>query len=286
MKKLFLLSFIFLLVSCETEIDYEIPNPGDRIVVDASFESGRVASLYLSQSVYSMSNSFPFTRNDFDVRLQPNDTNIPLVLTTIKESDFEPKYVYRSFELLKANTIYTLTVKDSVLPEVNVSVRIPEEPVIRNISYDRESHDLEFEIEDQGETQNYYMITVEELSANRVYFSSLDPALEFLEFDIFIGDDFDGRYFGDRSFITDESFNGKKRKFSIRVDNFGQLDEGDPFNLRVHNISESYYRHEITKAAYFESDGFFNEPVQIHSNINGGYGIVRTSSSSIQTLTY
>lgn len=286
MKRYSLLLLALILIACEEEIEYEIPDPGARIVIDGSLENGRRASFFISESVYSMSNDIPATRNDFNVALKSNDTNALIILQPFEISDFEPRWVYNSFELIEADKTYHLVVNDSVLPEAEVMVRVPLEPILRSTSYDKDSRDVDFEIRDNGEQRNFYMLTVEKLNGDRLYFSTLDAIMEFLEFDIFIGDEFDGRYFGDRCFFTDEVFDGKTRKFNIRVDEFNQLQSGETFNLRVHNISESFYRHEITKAAYFSSDGFFSEPVQIHSNIEGGYGIVRASSSSIQSFRF
>ncbi len=287
MKKLALLVSFISLIACEREIDYQIPDPGTKIVLDGTLEAERAASLYLSESVYSLSNEDPATRNDFMVELLPSDTNAPLTMRWIEINQVgEPRYVYNSLESIEAGRSYSLKVQDQSLPDLEVSVRVPEYPVLRNISYDKDTKNLEFEIRDNGNQANYYMITVERLGRDQITHSSIDPILEFLEFDIFIGDDFDGRFYGTRSFCTDETFNGGNRKFSIRVEDWGSLNSGDSFNLRIHNISESYYRHEITKAAYFNSDGFFSEPVQIHSNVDGGYGIMRTSASSIQTLSF
>jgi len=128
------------------------------------------------------------------------------------------------------------------------------------------------------------MVTINEFGSDNLWMSSLDLDLDFFEFSEFFGDDdIDGRRYGSRAFLTDESFNGQNREITVRA-------EGETpaifVELRFHHISESYYKYELTRSSYNYSDGFFSEPTQIFSNVNNGYGIFATSASSVYKVQY
>ncbi len=284
MKKALVLLATLVALSCEKEIEYEIPNPGDKIVIGGNLEEGKPVAIYLSKSVYSMSNDYPVTNNTFTAKLYTDDPASPFTLQAVQVNTYEPKYEYQSNHVIESGKAYRLEVSAADLPTAQVNTSVPKNAVVQNLVYNSTTKDIEFEIKDEGKEENFYMITLSDDANNSVYLSSLDLELEFLEFDIFIGDDdYDGRRYGDRAYIADQKWDGNSRKFNIRIEIEPMFNR---FYLNVYSISKSYYRHEITKAAYYNSDGFFSEPVQLHSNVEGGYGILGAAAKNSTLIQY
>lgn len=285
MKKLSYILPLLALWSCEKELDYELPDPGPQIVIDTRLKSGQGMEVFLSESVYSLSSADPKSRDDFEAWLYTDDPSSPFQLTAeAYNPGYEPQFVYRTPHQVNANQNYRLVVRGPGFPEATVSERVPSPVEIDTVTYNRTDKEFTFRFKDNGSTDDYYMITVNELGADDLVYSSLDLALEFFEFQDFIGDsEFDGRQYGFVSYLKDDEFNGKTRELKVRI-------EGETsavfVELRLHHISSSYYRHELTKSAYNYSDGFFSEPSQIYSNVENGYGIMATSASSVRRVQF
>ena len=56
-------------------------------------------------------------------------------------------------------------------------------------------------------------------------------------------------------------------------------------NVRMEQIDPSYYRYVLSYNAYQQAHGNpFSEPVQVYTNVTGGYGIFSGSSSTGYTF--
>ena len=84
-------------------------------------------------------------------------------------------------------------------------------------------------------------------------------------------------------FFDDNQFKNGSKNVAIRLENFGQQSN---FYVVLNTISFSNYRFQLSKAANGFSDGFFSEPVQIFSNVSGGYGIMSGKTSSRSLIQY
>lgn len=284
MKKLvYVLPFLSLL-ACEKEIDYEIPNPRNKVVIDARLEYGEPLEIYLSESVYSLSSEDPRYRDDFQAWLYTDEAGSPFPFKVESNNLFSPPYVYRLNHPLIPGQNYRIVVQSDDLPKASAEERLLPLVEISNFNYNREEKEFDFTFRDDPSTEDYYMITVDELDANSLFFSSLDLNLEFFEFNDFFGDsEFDGRQFGYRAFLSDANFNGAQRQVKLKIE---QETSAIFVELKLHHISKSYYRHELTKSAANNSDGFFSEPVQVFSNIQNGYGIMATSTSDAERVQF
>lgn len=80
-----------------------------------------------------------------------------------------------------------------------------------------------------------------------------------------------------RVLLNDRTFEGKDREFVV---NFQNWEQGQNY-LVVSKISEDLYKHMISRNHNFMSDGNpFAEPVPIFMNVDGGFGILGSSTSS------
>lgn len=286
MKKLIsLLFFVAILSSCEKEIDYQIPDPGDKIVVSSLLNAGEAPIIYLSTSVYSMSAGRPKTSNIYSAKLFTNHPDSPFELEAKLDPDgFDSLFYYTSSHIISEGVSYRLEVSAPGLEPVSVSTAIPNKSIIENARYDTATRELRFNFNDPSNSANFYWVEI--ISANQSYplfFSSADPTLEF--FDSYVdplSNDTEGRSYGIAAFFDDNQFNGQNKEVSIRTEDFSVND----FYVYLHSISESYYRFRITEAASSFSDGFFSEPVQLFSNVKGGYGIMSGQSSDRSLISF
>jgi len=282
MKKLIsLLALSVVLSSCEKEIDYQIPNPGDKIVVSSRLESGKEPVFYISTSVYSMLAQNPKTSDIFSAKLFTDDPNSPFELQSQLDSNnsFDPLYFYTTTHLVSAGKNYRLEVSAPGLEPVSAQTTVPEITALENVRFDTVTRDLRFSFTDNANKANFYYIELQaaDLEYN-LWFSTVDPSLEFFEFseDPFGGDG-DGRSYGSEAFLDDDQFNGQRKEVNLRIEEFNT--DGQ-FYVYLYSISESFYRFRLTRAAGDFSGGFFSEPVQLFSNVQGGYGIMAGLSYS------
>jgi hypothetical protein len=282
-----LLSLSLLFVSCEKEIDYQIPNPGDKIVVSADLTHGEIPEVYISTSVYSMLARNPKTNNIYTANLYTDDPNSPFELIPQLQitNGYDSTYVYTSSHIVNEDRSYRLEVSALGLESISATTMIPATRQIENLRFDTISKDLNFSFIDEASQANFYFIELRDAANDfGLIFSSADASLDFFEFgsDLF-GDENDGRSYGYEAFFDDSQFQGSRKEVSIRLD---ELNAGRPFYVYLHSISESYYRFRLTLKARGSSDGFFSEPVQLFSNVEGGYGILAGRSNSRSLVTF
>ncbi len=285
-KSLYILPLLALgLWSCEKELDYEIPDPGDKAVISAQLNFGEGIEAFISKSVYSLSAERPKTSADFTALLYTDDPGSPFeLIPQTYNVGFEPQFVYRLNYDIKQNQNYRLVVTGPGIPQATVQERVLDTLPFQNIKYNRDTKEFTFMVRDDVRSEDYYMITVNEFGADDIPISSVDLDLEFFEFEDFFGDDdLEGRRYGLKAFVSDANFNGKYREFTVRAEG---ATPAVFVELRFHHISESLYRYELTKSAYNYSDGFFSEPTQIFSNVENGYGVMSSAAATVYKVQY
>jgi hypothetical protein len=286
-RVIILLSLNLVFSSCEKEIDYQIPDPGDKIVVSANLENGEIPEVYISTSVYSMLARDPKTDKIYSANLYTDDPDSPFELQPQLQitNGYDSSYVYTSSHIVNEGKSYRLEVSAPGLESISATTMVPAIKQIENVRFDTISKDLTFSFIDEANQDNFYFIQLRDaVNDFGLTFSSADPSLDFFEFggDPFGGDN-DGRSYGFEAFFDDSQFQGNRKGVSIRLEDFA---DGRPFHVYLYCISESYYRFRLTLKARGFSDGFFSEPVQLFSNVEGGYGILAGRSNSRSLITF
>lgn len=185
---------------------------------------------------------------------------------------------------------YRLVGKIDGFPDAVATQVMPDAAMFSEVEYTRDGaldnegfrvDEITLKLEDPGETTDYYAFqvstpgqscTFNETTMTQectndftqfysVYVTSPDPLLiEGLDFGLL---------------LTDQSFNGGTFTVRFFADSF---DDGDQF-LEVYRISEDAYRYARSFAAYIEAgDNPFAEPVQVHGNVENGYGAFVTTN--------
>jgi hypothetical protein len=285
-RVIILLSLSLVFSSCEKEIDYQIPDPGDKIVVSANLENGEIPEVYISTSVYSMLARDPKTDDIYSANLFTDDPDSPFELQPQLQitNGYDSSYVYTSSHIVNEGKSYRLEVSAPGLGSITASTIVPAVKLIENVLFDQVSNELTFNFKDNASQDNFYLIELKASGSDySLFFSSADPSLDFFDFQANpLGGDGDGRNYGSEAFFDDNQFQGKHKKISIRLEDFV---EGNQFYVYLHSISESYYRFRLTEQAANEN-GFFSEPVQLFSNVEGGYGILAGRSNSRSLITF
>lgn len=169
--------------------------------------------------------------------------------------------------------------------------------------YNREIN-FSLNFEDIKDKENYYRLAI----YSRDYYNgardSMDNYLYFDFYDIVSGN----RSTGDEDILgeitetsnrynvfSDELFDGKTYplKFKINTYSYEYLNgynQGSKTSSKIiinlQAISKSYYLYLKTVAADPGDMNFFSEPVQIHSNVKGGIGVVGSCTKNIKSITF
>lgn len=157
--------------------------------------------------------------------------------------------------------------------------------VLENIVYKREdgldaefdqASSITFDIVDNPDRNDFYELeasTDQGWSATSFWISCLDPIAK------------KGRP-NDNLLISDETFNGEKKRLKIRFDRYlYDPQDGGTIELKFRTVNEGYYKNSISLAKYYETEGTpFTSPVQIHSNVNGALGNISFRTTEIYTV--
>lgn len=80
-------------------------------------------------------------------------------------------------------------------------------------------------------------------------------------------------------FFADTYFDGNTVQLDVLV-NPGDVwgENSDSIYVELSHISESYYRYCVSRDLYLDSDGIMTQPVQVYTNIDGGFGVLGAKS--------
>ena len=103
-------------------------------------------------------------------------------------------------------------------------------------------------------------------------------------------DGYDGRFNGNQMTFSAEDFVDGEHEFTIEFNEYCGYETFNkdfskmPILLKVRGLSWDLYLYDKTTSAQSELDEIFGEPVQVHSNIEGGIGIFGAMSDKKERL--
>ncbi|MGE5356644.1 MAG: DUF4249 domain-containing protein [Deltaproteobacteria bacterium] len=275
---LIILSFI-LFSSCEdvfTSIkEIEIPDHENKLAVFAELSDDK--------GVFSVSYSKIITDNQSYI---PQDAEITVLENGSPFFKFSFKgYDKKSFDSInlskkiKEGNEYELIVENDKYGKATAKQIVPLKPDFYNLKYKKDGYlnndgyksDLfSFDLNDDPNNENYYLIELSgiydnNIFENRLYADSEDPSLK-------------NFYFYNRSglIVSDKNFDGSQIKILTYFIGYESLSK---IKLRLYSITKDYYHFLLSYDQYSDSkDNPFAEPVNIHSNIQNGYGMFQVSS--------
>jgi hypothetical protein len=278
-----LFGLLLLLSSCsedffEEVIDIKIPDHTPRLSIAAYLLAGdSIINVYVSHSLGFLDTTKRTTIKNAVVQVFKNGATLAIV-------PYSSKQFYK-LKLPKSKVIdqafYELKISAPGYPPITSQQKLPAPVPILGARFEKngaidsngEKFDLiVIEFQDNAIVKNYYAIsgTLEISPGDKipVSFNSLDPLSENA---------------GEEVLVKDDSFNGKK--FSWRLGSHLQF-PGAKLILQLESITKDKYLFLKSIHLYEEAeDNPFAEPVLIHSNIEGGFGIFSAESRTYFTLT-
>jgi hypothetical protein len=295
MKKLIALIALVSLFSCEKIIEYDLPNPGNKITVQAFFTQADTISALVGESSYVLGNSGPTADPNAQVYLYRNevvlDTMMPVLFTSYFDNSTGrevPIYRYYSDYTADLGQEYRIEASKGDLPKVSGSTTVPAAIQIELVSGDSISNEYEIQILDNAKASDQYLLRCKIRTAGSdasyyAYMTFTDPSI--LSFSDGGDDPFDGsgEVYTQEAFVSGEFFVSGRKNIQLEVDAFFS-NPNDKLTMEVVKITEEYFKFKRTAAAYANYFELFSEPAQIFSNVNGGYGIIASGALSTVEL--
>jgi len=283
----FYLIFLIIIQACTKIIDIDIPEHEEKIIVNSFFTDGRPVKVHLTKSISVLEDSIPLCENAF-IQLLENNTVID---TLNRNGDF-----YYSDVIPEVAKEYSLIISVPGMDSVICHDVIPEKVLIQSYKLADSVMiqedglvimQFEFNFQDPPGL-NYYEISMNVDPKYLWFMKNTDPVLVssgLLDYE------------PKTLIFTDNLFEDKsisiKVNYAVEAYIFPRIGDGPEYrynlNVSFRSISESYYLYRQKQIVYqygLYSDVFTgsSEPVQLYSNITGGYGIFAGYSSDNRTI--
>lgn len=279
-----LLVIVASLTSCQKVIDIELPPTDPKIVVNSFFTDNSPIKIHLSRSIAVLENTFPEC-NGATVILRENN----IIIDTLF---FQSGYYY-SHILAEINNNYALEVIVPGMEKVFCEDLIPEKALLQNyvctdsVLIDEDGfiiNELKLDFQDSAGPSFYEV----QLSAKYIIDNNYTSIWFKKNSDPIITSTGLLDYNPKTLIFTDRMFDGKHCSVKIYFATQAYAD----YNLTItfRSVSESYYKYKERQFAYLfslENDIFsgMSEPINLYSNITGGYGIFAGYSSDEKIIT-
>lgn len=287
MRNLLILIFLGFLMACEgffrSEIDIELPEHQPRLVLNSLITPSDSLRIMLTKSQDILSND--------PVNVYVPDAQIQLVRNgEVVDGAFfvNAQYQYVSPSVFpQPGDEFEITVSVAGFPEVSASAMVPrpaalhsaEEIGVRVVFDGGDRKIIQFEMEDIVEEENYYEVIVvqkTEYTRNGVDYTHIY---------------YDGFLYATSISWQEISLNGiafadvpfENSKANIEIQASRHIISSlAKYYLELRTVSKEYFEYATTIAAHIESQQqelFSGEPVPMHSNVEGGYGVLGAYSA-------
>lgn len=284
MKKIqyfFSLSLVLMMLSCEDQFttirDIELPLHESKLAVFASI-SGDKGVISLSNSK-SIDDNRPYHLLFADITILENGDEFykfhydGLQNTGVSEFTLPAP--------MKTGSEYTLIAENDKFGKATSVQILPAPPVISNIEFTKDGiidpdgykmDKLSLDIDDKAGEENFYLIEVEGIQIYErdtfkytLNLESFDPGVRSF-------------WFIDRQgvIISDKNFDGTLARIILRLNTWYEVSD---LNVRIYSITKDHYHFLLSYDQYQNSSGNpFAEPVNVHNNIENGYGLFQVNS--------
>jgi len=284
MTNKFIYSVIFLLVllvSCEdafeTTLEIDPPEVPNALVLN-SFISQSDSTVFLSvgkvQNLVELDASLGGV-DDANVWIQKSSTGEVIEAQNL-DSGFPMNY---SFDLeegwISSNSEYEIFVEHPDYPSVSAMQIIPEEPSVVSIEYNEDggidqdgddASEIILQIEDRPGKQYFEILLFEYYEqgeffylGSRIDLTSTDPStIEGYNYHTLL--------------VDDETFEEESKSLTVKFRRY--FSDHTRYYLLIRGTTEDYFKYSKTLRLEDESeDNPFQTPVQVFSNVEGGFGI-------------
>jgi hypothetical protein len=308
MKKYFsfFIAFAILFVSCEKQINIDIPEKAPRLVLNSILEKGDSIRLVVGKTRHILS---PSIMGNLDESYAVKDARAIVFENNIAVDTlvyFSSTRDYRSTKntVVRAGIVYTYKVSSNGYSQAEVSSTLPSQSVIAEVvrvknaktnSGGYQMDEISIKLNDPAAEKNFYLVQIFPAWSQNYYYpvycvNTNDKDLEQ------IGDNADSLatdncFNGGQLLLSDANFNGKQKLLKVFVEatELRELPDGSgnirrPF-VRVLRITEDYFKYLRSYNSYLSaSDNPFAEPVNVFTNVKNGLGIFALSTTAVDTL--
>jgi hypothetical protein len=266
-------------------VEIELPKHTPALAVTCNVNAGQdILSIFLSHSSGILENGGYALIKDATVTLSGAGISPALIPYDTTGQD------YRYFNLPQSLIgTYTLEISAPGYADVTATQIAPHSVVIDDVFFEENgtffddgtrAHRLEVTWHDPAGELNYYLIEVRSAQDSSAFESfqhteSLDPTIDYAIHGFPI--------------IDDVAFDGKKytARFALNTYNDAFLQPGGRLIVTLRTLTRDGFLYARSRAQYdLARDNPFAEPVIVHSNITGGYGIFSLSNSTKEVLTF
>ncbi len=274
------------LLSCEKVIDISIPEKERKIVVNGLINPEKNVRVNLSKSISVL-------ENDTIIPIVGGDVNLYHGTDFIGKLSEEPGGFYSLPDFKpQIGQSYRLTAVGSGLKPIEAIAVLP--PLVPFISVDtatltnqwggRELR-LTIKFKDPANVKNVYGfgvdLTIKEFDYGTMSYTGrkvTSTAYLYANNDRLLQDE--THYFEGKLYFDDLLFDGLTKTVDLSISDYS-LFESDTIwaDVRMEQVDPSYYLYAVSNEAYQGAHGNpFSEPVQVYTNVSGGYGIFTGSS--------
>jgi hypothetical protein len=285
-----LFSIVLLFVSCQKEIEFDDEIKQSKIVINSEVAVDSTWSVSVTKSLSVLDNANLSSIKNATVSITGSDGS-NILLTYDAQSD-----AYLSSEIVKADILYSIFAQAPNYTEVSAST--PTKSAINIISVDTSSRRIgeEFfrsfriKFDDPSDNEDFYKVEIIKLQLTINYDMNgnpidtvIYPTPLFLTSTDLSADQSDE--YSSAITFTDQLFNGQQKTFvcdaSDYNSSFGPFPSVDTYFVLLSRLSSDFYLYQKTIMAYNNVVGNpFAEPVRVHTNVNGGFGIFGSKSTS------
>ncbi len=291
------LFIIILAVSCERDIDVDVPPQTTKLVVNGLTRVNTAFRVSISKTAGILDTASPATYKVTNALVQLYENNI-LKDTFVYEASSNTYLVKRNtrpqagntYKLTAAATDFTAILAETVTP-APTSFGITKRINVKKDGNGNYLDEVKITFTDDASTANYYLIKI-----RRPLSSGGSPAINYGGIYCMHSSDKDigRRSNGDPTdfencinqefFMADKNFNGQVKEILLFIQH-NQLEPMlYPSNNRyykpvieLHTITYDHYKYRKSYDAYRDAeDNPFAEPVLVFSNVKNGYGVFST----------
>ncbi|OFY47548.1 MAG: hypothetical protein A2X22_06040 [Bacteroidetes bacterium GWF2_49_14] len=291
---LYLISGLLItaLISCELILDVEVPDADRKIVVNGLISPDQSVVVHLSKSLNVLEDDLFIPLIDADVQLLRNNDVLGKLV-----ADSGGYYHLPEFMPLEGAT-YKLSVDYPGMTSVSAEAFIPS--LVPISSWDTatiadewgsEVLNLNIRFDDPDSEANLYGLAVSMTFREFDYMTMkptgkwiTQPAFVYAGNDQFLQDE--SHYFGGKIYFDDKIFNGQTKTMKVSLYEYQwTLSDTIKVDIQLEQVDKPFYKYVVSNEAYQAAhNNPFAEPVQVFTNIIGGFGIFSGYSFSSQRL--
>jgi hypothetical protein len=303
----FLLLFLALFfAACEKPIEVDLPPVTTKLAVNAWLSNNKMITVWVGKSRPILQTTDP--AQDYLERFVVKDAvpvlyedGAPFDTLVYRPSDY--MYGSRYNKSIALGKSYSVKVTAPGFAEVGAETMVPSQSEIAGLTFRRKVRknsngddldEITVRLSDPAE-KNIYLLSMYGASYESGYerrlscITTSDPDVEALDN---YSDPMEGEecFEAERLLVRDDNFNGREKSLKFYVASY-QMEEyrtmdgrtNRPY-VQVRRITEDYLKYLKTAALYGWGDNPFAEPVNVFSNVKGGYGIFSAHTYAVDTL--